>query len=122
MEKRPFFTEAFYTNPQLTLDVLNKLVEDNLVADKDMYQSGTFLFMEVFENENVNRILAEVISDMDAYKKYNNEGWVSDESTEIGLCALQDEHRKFFYHDGKEIKWDHEREIFLFENDMNADY
>lgn len=105
MEKRPFFTEAFYTDPQLTLDVLNKLVEDNLVADKDMYQSGTFLFMEVFENENANRILAEVISDMDAYKKYNNEGWVSDESTEIGLCALQDEHRKLFYHDGKEIKW-----------------
>lgn len=117
-KKQPFYTEAFYANPQLTLDILNKLVEDGHVADKDMYQSGTFLFMDVFENDETKKILSAVISDLEAYKKHNNEGWVSDESTEIGICALQDDHRSCFYFDGKEIKWDHDRDMFVFENDL----
>lgn len=118
METKNFFTPEFKTNPQLTLDVLNKLVEDSHVADQDMYQSGTFLFMEVFDNEETIKILSQVISDMEAYKKFNNEWFPSDKSTEIGLCALQDEHKKMFYRDGKEIKWDDRFGEFVFEDDL----
>lgn len=118
MKTKEFFTPEFASNPQLALDVLNKLVKDGHVADQDMYQSGTFLFMEVFENDQTKKILSQVISDMEAYKKYNNESFVSDESTEIGLCALQDEHRKLFYKDGKEIKWDDESVEFVFDEDF----
>lgn len=118
METKNFFTIGFYNDPQLTLDVMNKLVDSKQVADKDMYQDGTFLFMEVFENETTRDILSPVISDLEVYKAYDNEGFVSDETTEIGLCALQDEHRRIFYHDGKEIKWDADAERFVFEGDL----
>ena len=118
METKNFFTTDFYSDPQLTLDVMNKLVESKQVADKDMYQDGTFLFMEVFENDTTKEILSPVISDLEAYKAYNNESFVSDATTEIGLCALQDEHRRIFYPDGKEIKWDADAECFVFEEDL----
>lgn len=118
MKTKNFFTTGFYNDPQLTLDVMNKLVDSKQVANKDMYQDGTFLFMEVFENDTTKEILSPVISDLETYKAYNNEGFVSDETTEIGLCALQDEHRKVFYHDGKEIKWDSDAERFVFEDDL----
>lgn len=118
MGTKQFFTTEFYKDPQLTLDVMNKLVVSRQIADKDMYQDGTFLYMEVFENDTTKEILSPVISDLEAYKAFNNEGFVSDETTEIGLCALQDEHRKIFYHDGKEIKWDANAECFVFEEDL----
>lgn len=118
MERKNFFTTEFYENPELTLDTLNQLFQTKQVADKDMYQNGTFLYLEVFENDKTKEILSPVISDLEAYKVYNNEGFVSDETTEIGLCALQDEHRRIFYHDGKEIKWDADAERFVFEEDL----
>lgn len=118
MERKNFFTTEFYENPELTLDALNQLLQTKQVADKDMYQNGTFLYMEVFENDKTKEILSPVISDLEAYKVYNNEGFVSDETTEIGLCALQDEHQRVFYHDGKEIKWDADAERFVFGEDL----
>lgn len=118
MKTEFFFTTEFNINPQLTLDVLNQLVKGGYVSDQDMYQSGTFLFMEVFENDETLKILSQVISDIEAYKKYNNENFVSDEATEIGICGLQDEHQKLFYKDGKEIKWDAEVGVFVFEDDL----
>lgn len=118
METKNFFTTEFYKDPKLTLDVMNKLVESKQVADRDMYSSGSFLFMEVFENETTKEILSPVISDLEAYKAYNNECFVSDETTEIGICALMDEHQRMFYRDGKEIRWDAEAEYFVFEEDL----
>ena len=120
METKQFFTTEFYKDPQLTLDVMNKLVGSKQVADKEMYQDGTFLYMEVFENDTTKEILSPVISDLEAYKAFNNEGFVSDETTEIGLCALQDEHSRFFrdFEGDKEIRWNHEAEAFVFAEDM----
>lgn len=120
MKKKYFFTEEFYLKPQLTLDVMNELVKKGQVADQDMYQSGTFLFMEVFENETTKKILSSVISDLEAYKKYNNENYASDESTEIGLCALHDEHTVAFRWDqgDKCIKWDAGIKEFVFNEDF----
>ncbi len=117
-EKQPFYTEKFYEDPKITLDILNKLIDDDHVADMDMYKSGTFLFMEVYDNEKTRDILSPIISDIDAYIKYNNEGWVSDESTEIGLCGLQDDHRSQFYNDGQEILWDDRFREFVFLDDL----
>lgn len=120
MKTKDFFTTEFYENPELTLDVLNQLVQQNQVAYQEMYQSGEFLFMEVFENEDTKQILSSIISDLEAYKTYNNENFVSDGNTQIGLCALQDEHSHFFRDcEGyKEIRWDNEAEVFFFTEDM----
>lgn len=122
MKRTDFFTTDFYENPELTLEVLNKLVDSNLVADWDMYHSGTLLFMEVFESEKTKELLSKVISNLDIYKAYNNERYVSDETTEIGLCALYDEHTDTFkFSEGnKEIKWDKEAERFLFAEDFTS--
>lgn len=114
------FTEDFYKNPNLAKDVLNRLVNEKQVSNMDMYKSGTFLYMDVYDNDKAKEILSSVICDMNAYKKYNGESFVSDEKTQIGLCALQDEHGRFF-HDlegDKEIKWDAELEEFVFAEDI----
>lgn len=116
MTTKTFFTPAFYENPNLTLDILNQLFNTKQVADHDMYKSGTFLYMEVYENEQTKELLSKVISDLEAYKAYNAECFVSDETTEIGLCALQNEHHRHFGY-SKEIKWDAEIEEFFFAED-----
>ena len=118
METKDIFAPEFKTNPELTKDVLNELIETNHVLKKDMYKSGTFLYLEVSENAETLKILSKVISDIEGYKQYNNESFISNEKTEIGLCALQDEHRKLFYNDGKEIKWDDRFGEFVFEDDL----
>lgn len=120
METKNFFTTEFYENPQLTLEVLNRLVKGEHVADQDMYQNGEFLFMEVYENEDTNKILSSVISDLEAYKAYNNENFVCNGTTRIVLCALQDEHSRFFrsLEGDKEIRWYSEERTFVFSEDM----
>ena len=124
MKRKDFFTPDFYENPEQTLDVLNQLVNQKQVSDADMYQRGEFLFMEVFENEETKKILSSVISDLDAYKIYNNENYASDQATQIGLCALHDEHNSIFrYHEGfKGIKWNSDAEEFAFAENMPSNF
>ncbi len=120
MKKKDFFTEEFYANPQLTLNILNELVAKNHVADREMYQNGDFLYMEVYENEETRKILAPIISDFETYKEYNNENFASDYTTQIGLCALQDEHTEAFRSEegNKCINWNYQIESFVFAEDM----
>jgi hypothetical protein len=124
MNKKVFFTSEFYENPKQTLDVLNQLVQQKQVAKKDMYQSGEFLYMEAFENEETKKLLSSVISDIEAYKAYNNDSYISDETTEIGLCALQDDHRSFFRNQegDKEIRWNNDAEGFVFNENMPSKF
>lgn len=124
METKNFFTTEFYENPGLTLEVLNRLVEGKHVADQDMYEGGEFLYMEVYENEETKKILSLVISDLEAYKAYNNECFVSDAATQIGLCALQDEHDHLFrnFKGNKEIRWNNDVNTFVFAEDMPSKF
>lgn len=117
MNRKDFFTQELYENPYLTVMVLNELVESDHVADKEMYQSGTFLFMEVYDNEETRKILSPVISNMEAYMEYNNKNFTSDEETQVGLCALQNEHYHTFGNEN-EIKWNFESERFDFATNM----
>lgn len=111
--KHGFLTEAFYLEPYRTVTVLNEIIEseDNLVADKDMYSNGCFLFLEAFDNAKTREILSVLICDFDKYILFNNNIYPSDEDSEIGLCALQDIHTKFFGIK-EEIMWDSEMERF----------
>lgn len=121
METRNFLQPEFYKNPELTLKVLNELIQQKQVEDKEMYEKGTFLYMGVYDNKRSRSILSQVISDFDAYKEYNDECSLFKSSEQlIVLCALHEEHRCFFkYFDGcKEIKYNHETGLFLFEEDM----
>lgn len=118
--KQPFFTEEFYNNPFTALSAMNDLVKQNLVADKEMYQSGKFLFMEVYDNEKSREILLSSISDFEKYKSFNNEKYPSDIDTEIGLCALHDLHNEYFPYE-YEILWDSENEIFEFRGTIEND-
>lgn len=119
METKVFLTQEFYTDPQLTLDIFNQLVEKKQVASIDMYKSGTFRFFEVYENEETKSILAPIIADLDAYKAYNNENYTYNELTQINLGALQDEHTSAFKHlpGYKSISWSYEYDEFVFEED-----
>lgn len=112
-EKELFLTDAFYADANLTLDILNELIDKNQVADYEMYQNGTFLWMEVFENEITKKILSPIISDFEAYKLYNADNFSTDDETEIGLSPLQTLHRNQFGN-YKEIKWDEKKSRFLF--------
>ena len=111
--KKNFFTEKFYSDSKITLNILNTLVKCNYVTDKEMYQNGTFLFMEIYENDKTKAILSKVICDFKAYKEYNNKKFINDESTQISLCALQDEHTKYFKNEN-EIKWNNNLDRFVF--------
>lgn len=124
METKNFFTTKFYENPELTLNVLNQLVQEKQVVYQDMYEAGEFLYMEVYENEDTKKILSPVISDLEAYKAYNNECYVSNETTQIGLCALQDEHDHFFrdFKGNKEIRWNNDAKAFVFAEDMPSKF
>lgn len=124
METKNFFTTEFYRNPELTLEVLNLLVEGKHVVCQDMYEGGEFLYMEVYENEDTKKILSSVISDLEAYKAYNNECFISGETTQIGLCALQDEHDYFFrdFKENKEIRWNNDAKAFIFAEDMPSKF
>lgn len=124
METKNFFTTEFYEQPELALEVLNRLVEGKHVTDQDMYEGGEFLYMEVYENEDTKKILSPVISDLEAYKAYNNECFVSNETTQIGLCALQDEHEHFFRDSegNKEIRWNNDAKAFVFAEDMPSKF
>jgi len=110
--KESFYTKEFYENPITTLDIFNKLVKERQVSVKDMYESGEFLFMEVFENEKTKEILSPIISDLEKYKKHNNSNYISNNSNRIVLCALQEDHEEHF---GKEdeIMWESEEERFV---------
>ena len=112
-EKQPFFKEEFYEDPTITLRIFNKLIKENQVAAIDMYSSGTFLSMEIYDNEETKVILKPIISDLEAYREYDQGQFVTEDPTQISLCALQDEHAKYFGYD-KEIKWNRESEEFVF--------
>ena len=52
------------------------------------------------------------------------EYFVSDEMTQIGLCALQDEHDHFFrdFEGNKEIRWNNDAKAFVFAEDMPSKF
>lgn len=124
METKTFFTVEFYEKPELTLEALDRLVEGKHVASQDMYEGGEFLYMEVYENEDTKQILSPVISDLEAYKAYNNEYFVSDETTQIGLCALVDEYDHSFrdFEGNKEIRWNKDVKAFVFAENMPSKF
>ncbi|RHL10418.1 MULTISPECIES: hypothetical protein [Bacteroides] len=124
METKKLFTVDFYEKPELTLEALNWLVEGKHVAAQDMYEGGEFLYMEVCENKEVKNILSSVISDLESYKAYNNEYFVSFETTQIGLCALVDEYNHFFrdFEGNKEIRWNNDAKAFVFAENMPSKF
>lgn len=121
--KKQFFTDEFYSNPELTLDIMNKLLDEEYLDSKDMYESGSFLMMDVKDTEETRQILAPIISNMESYIQYNNNGWLTPKDEEIiGLSGLHDEHYKVNHRDGNEIMWCKDREQFLFACDLEYDF
>jgi len=116
--QKSFLTEEFYLNPCTALNALNDLVTQDLVEDMDMYSEGEFLTMEVFDNEKSREILSTCISDFDKYIKYNNDGFASDETTEIGLSGLHYLHDNHFKNKD-EIVWNVNKMRFYFIDNNN---
>jgi hypothetical protein len=106
--KQQFFTDEFYNNSITTVNVLNKIIQKKL-ADVDMYASGEFLSMEVYETDEAYNILSSIISDVDEYKKYNNKRYTDDH---IGMSALHALHLEY-YGRAREIKWSHTLHQFI---------
>ena len=99
METPDFLTEKFFESSLTVFHLVNKLVDNKHVADREMYQSGEVLFIEVYETDETKSILSEVISDLQAYKEYNAKCFISADEPEtptIVLMALLDLHEKQF--------------------------
>jgi len=109
MEKMEFLTDKFYKDDYKIIEVMNKLIEDKSnVSDMDNYQSGEYLFLEVYDNETNRTTLSDLISDFDSYIAYNKEHYSSDEDTHIGLGALVDIHND--HHSGDSSVYYHAEE------------
>lgn len=119
MKREKFFRQDFYERPELTLNILNELVETKQVAVMDMYSSGEFLYMCVYENDKTKKLLSQVISNMGAYKKYSATHFVEYAPKDISLCALEYHHEHVFWRTGKTIMWDEELRKFVFDEDFD---
>lgn len=119
MKKKPYYTDAFYSNPRLALDVLNKLNSTKFVKELDMYSSGTFLIFEVTRNEETEKIVSSVISDIDGYL-IANQGNFSYNGTNLDFSALHEEHMENNA-STHEIKWNAEEREFCFANELWED-
>jgi hypothetical protein len=119
MRKIEFFTEEFYTQPNLIINVLNKCLEKNFkhVNDYDTYESGEILIWEIAENERTLEILKPVISDIEAYKKQYKEDYGTDADTQIGLSLLADSFSQYHKYGELEIRYDKARKKFMHHKD-----
>jgi len=113
MTREDFLTDAFYKDSELTLRIFNKLLNSDYVLDKEMYGDGTFLGLELEENEQIFKILSKIISDFKKYKTFCLENFVNDSLTTLDLNGLQYIHANHFgkY---KEIKFDRNENEFVF--------
>ena len=108
----PFLTEKFYANPNYTLDILNKLNTSKFVKERDMYSKGEFLIFEVLRNEETEKIISNVISDLDAYSEQNKKDFTYN-GNELDFSLLVEEYKSVFDSD-YEIMWDAENDDFCF--------
>lgn len=111
-KKYTFFTEEFYNNKSLALEVLNKCLEENFkhINDYDTYTSGEILFWDMKENEETKEILKPIISDLEAFKKENAEQFVTDDDTEIGLHFIASAYDEFYRNS---IMYDESYKLFM---------
>lgn len=107
------YTDEFLNNPITTLNVFNELLKTKLIVEKDMYESGEFLFAAVIDNEKSREILSKLISDFDLYVKHNEKGFDVFKLGQICLCSLQSDHEYLFDNEDK-IMWDKLSEKFVF--------
>ena len=112
-DRHSFFTDEFYFSPESVLNMINEIHSKNLIADRDTYQDGTTLFMELYDKDETRKILSKVISDLDAYIAFNNEHFFVSDPSQIYLNALIDEHNSW-YHISKEIRWTDEDDSYVF--------
>lgn len=110
MEKKPFFTEEFYSDRQATIDVLNDLKEADLIVNEDIYANGTILFIEADNSVDTRKILNRVISDIDAYWEENNNSFI-ESKRDLPLNLLDDE---FTHHFKDEIYVDKDTEVYFY--------
>lgn len=120
MERKPYYTDAFYSDPYATLDVLNKLKTTKFVKELDMYSSGSFLTFEVERNDITEKIVSKVINDIDTYLNENNTSF-SYTGTDLDFSALVEDHTVVF-DDEDIIKWDAKDRVFCCASDLWEDY
>lgn len=113
MTNSNIYTEKFFKNPIITLDIFNKLLKNKHIVSQDMYESGEFLFASIVDNKETREILSPIIKDFDLYIKSYEEDYSPCEIGQIGLCAIQAEHAENFENDDK-IMWDSASEEFVF--------
>lgn len=111
-----YFTEKFYQNPILTLDILNQLKSSKFVKELDMYSSGEFLIFEVIHNTETEKIVSMIISDLSAYSVQNQKDYTY-KGPNIDFSLLVEEY-KYVFDSEYEIMWDAENNTFCFANSL----
>ncbi len=107
-------TDLFYEDSYWGLGVMNTLLTSGEVVINDHYSSGEFLTLEVQDSEKTREILSKVISDIDAYKVFNADGYFVQSEQGIALSVLHELHRKAFPGWANEIMYDNEHNYFNF--------
>lgn len=100
MVKKPFFTPEFYTNPFLTKNVINELLNLSLPVTFDYHFSkGCPVDHLTFDwrVETVRIELSKLISDPEGYLQFQKETHWDPEEDEMPLNALLIEFSQFYY-------------------------
>lgn len=107
-EKKPFYTEKFYTDDFTIVGILNELQDGNLITNKDTYSSGALLFLDIRDCPESRNLLNHIVGNIEDYLKENNESYLHSE-IDLGLSLLLDDYEKHFRYP---IKWDNDVECF----------
>lgn len=103
----------FFLNEYLAVNLLNQIVEkgDEIIELFEIYTGGRFLMLEVKDTPASREILSSVISDIDAYKELNKDGFVNSGDEVIGLPALVDIYEQHYWNQHS-IMWDKDSNQF----------
>jgi hypothetical protein len=116
-ERKSYLTTEFYENPKLLVNVFNELYAiKNCVSDFDMYESGEFLFYEVYDTPETREKLSVLISNFDEYKKALNSNFIGGcDEKHIDLSELEYQFTEAFGFGKKRqwIYWDKNNEKFV---------
>ena len=114
-----YFTEKFYQDPNITLDMLNQLKSSKFVKELDMYGSGEFLIFEVLHNAETEKIVSKAISNLSAYSVQNQKDYTY-KGSDLDFSLLVDEYKSVFDSE-YEIMWDAENNTFCFASSLWED-
>lgn len=93
--KKQFVSPEFYADHNMLLNAIDDLHSNGLIIDRDQYEEGEILSIQVQDTEANRKKLAPLITDFEGYATYMRETFQPTAETSIdlvGLVAIHEEH------------------------------